>query len=257
MTVGEKVIFVCKFDGCENPPKLMTPSAAAYQDFCSKSCASKSMWKTRITEAQKEPNRRETCLVEECPKEPRGRNGFCKQHYTRWYRSGDPLILKRKAGSCAPECTCSRHNAKNGTRVPSLPCRCCGEVTMVQPCYGPDGNQTRKFCNPDCWRKWQADQAAQRRAAGNTKAWDMPKAEFEERLRLQDNKCAICDKTIVGRDIHRDHDHDTGEWRGLLCNNCNRGLGHFQDNPELLATAAFYLVKNTDVVGSLAGGHPE
>lgn len=210
------------------------------------------MWKNRVSETKKENQKRETCLVDECNKEPR-RSGFCKQHYTRWNRSGDPLILKREAGACAPGCTCSRHNAQRGVRVASLPCGACGRVSMVHPCYGPDGNHTRKFCNPTCWRKWQSDQVSIRRSAGDARAWDMPVDEFHRRLEAQENKCAICLKTITGRDIHRDHDHDTGEWRGLLCNNCNRGLGHFQDNPDLLASAAFYLLKNKNVIGVPGG----
>jgi hypothetical protein len=40
-----------------------------------------------------------------------------------------------------------------------------------------------------------------------------------------------------------DHDHTTGEVRGLLCPTCNAGLGHFKDSPELLLKAALYLQK--------------
>lgn len=251
MTTGEKVLFTCKYEHCENPPRYMKPSAAAYQDFCSKSCASKHMWQGRVKAIQKESKKRETCLVGTCNKEPK-RDGFCKPHHTRWSRSGDPLVLKRMDKSCPLGCTCGRHNAKPGVRVPSAPCLACGTVKMVHLCYGPDGNEARKFCDQECWRKWQKDQASVRRAAGETKAWDMSPSEFQERLTAQDNKCAICLKQITGRDIHRDHDHTTGEWRGLLCNNCNRGLGHFQDDSELLIAAAFYLAKEVDVLGNLS-----
>lgn len=79
----------------------------------------------------------------------------------------------------------------------------------------------------------------------------MPEDEFAERLRTQNGKCAICMKKMAGRDIHRDHDHITGEWRGLLCNKCNRGLGYFQDNPDMLLAAAFYLAKGVNVLGCL------
>lgn len=51
-------------------------------------------------------------------------------------------------------------------------------------------------------------------------------------------ECVICGaecRTVV------DHDHQTGYVRGGLCTNCNLGLGHFKDNPELLRLAALYL----------------
>jgi hypothetical protein len=63
--------------------------------------------------------------------------------------------------------------------------------------------------------------------------------EYMEMWRKQLGHCAICG--ILGKRLHIDHSHTTGKIRGLLCTNCNRGIGYFQDNPEFLRNAASYL----------------
>lgn len=60
-------------------------------------------------------------------------------------------------------------------------------------------------------------------------------------LKTVQTKCLICncdEKLVV------DHNHVTGKVRGMLCNHCNRGLGHFRDNLDTLQKAIEYL-KNT------------
>jgi hypothetical protein len=73
--------------------------------------------------------------------------------------------------------------------------------------------------------------------------------EYRVKESRQQGKCAICrEKCPTGRALAVDHDHGTGQVRGLLCANCNRGVGLFQDNPTRLITAAQYLLAHTDVL---------
>jgi hypothetical protein len=52
-------------------------------------------------------------------------------------------------------------------------------------------------------------------------------------------QCEICGD--VGQAV--DHDHKTGEVRGVLCHACNIGLGKFEDNPDLIKLALEYLTR--------------
>ncbi len=65
--------------------------------------------------------------------------------------------------------------------------------------------------------------------------------QVEEMRKKQNGLCAIC-KVRLATNI--DHDHLTGQFRGILCGTCNRGLGIFYDNPTILASAIEYLEKH-------------
>lgn len=71
--------------------------------------------------------------------------------------------------------------------------------------------------------------------------------EYMTMLRNQNEKCAICGKeetaVMNGKRIYLavDHCHSKGHIRGLLCRQCNVGLGNFQDNLTYLRNAIKYL----------------
>ena len=110
-------------------------------------------------------------------------------------------------------------------------CKTCGSVfTPTNPC--------QLYCSKECKGK----NAYYKRNYGITDA-DLTKKKAE-----QDNKCFLCGSEgfLIGKNNHSeklvvDHCHETGRVRKLLCQNCNRGLGLFQDNPELLRKAAEYV----------------
>lgn len=80
-----------------------------------------------------------------------------------------------------------------------------------------------------------------RRNYGVTYEW------YQETLAKQNNVCAICKhpETAIIRNkviaMPVDHDHKTGKARGLLCTKCNRGLGLFRDDKDILKAAFDYL----------------
>ncbi len=68
-------------------------------------------------------------------------------------------------------------------------------------------------------------------------------AEYDRLVLLQNNCCAICNRhrSQFKNNLSVDHCHATGKVRGLLCDNCNRGLGHFKDDPTTIANALKYI----------------
>ena len=61
-------------------------------------------------------------------------------------------------------------------------------------------------------------------------------------LEDQNKKCKICNSDCsTGKSLAVDHNHETGKVRGLLCKNCNIGLGMFFDNIDFLESAVLYL----------------
>ncbi len=55
--------------------------------------------------------------------------------------------------------------------------------------------------------------------------------------------CEVCGKETDSPVV--DHCHKENKYRGLLCNHCNRGLGHFYDDPEIMVKAIEYIKKHT------------
>ncbi len=67
--------------------------------------------------------------------------------------------------------------------------------------------------------------------------------DYNALLKSQNGVCAICrqPEMVEGKSLAVDHDHMTGEIRGLLCNLCNRILGYAKDSVVTLSSAIDYL----------------
>lgn len=73
------------------------------------------------------------------------------------------------------------------------------------------------------------------------KTYGITNADYEQMLEDQGYSCKLCGGPSRRKKFDIDHCHSTGKVRALLCEDCNRGLGCFKDNPNLLRTAIEYL----------------
>src|SRR3954453_13858938 len=152
-------------------------------------------------------------------------------------------------------------------------CKKCGEVKPIEHFYRAagmkDGHRSEcKGCHQAKQQRWYA--ANRTKAIADVKRWQQENkdylhsyrceyrqrrkveerdaylrrtfgishAQYEELLSRQGGGCRICGKRPGKISLHVDHDHVTGEIRGLLCVGCNNALGQFRDDPLLLVRAA-------------------
>lgn len=106
---------------------------------------------------------------------------------------------------------------------------CSGCQTMV-PLFYTSGSRCK------------ACASAAQHGASVLKTYKMTASTYDELLRLQGGRCAICRAVPRSKRMAVDHDHETGENRGLLCSRCNHDLlGAAHDRVEILLAAVAYL----------------
>lgn len=152
---------------------------------------------------------------------PDGRRNICKQcRKDHKLKPRDPNPAEKTCSTCrvvypnTPEFFWQYHS-KTGTRRTRSQCKKCHyKVTVAakfKARYGLDG------------------------------------ATIEQALEAQDHRCAICREPVK---LYVDHNDATHEFRGMLCDLCNRGLGFFHEDVKRLAAAITYLTER----GSRHGG---
>lgn len=78
----------------------------------------------------------------------------------------------------------------------------------------------------------------------HVKKYNITKEEYLTLVKNQNNLCAICKEPEKNRKLAIDHCHISGKVRGLLCTNCNLGIGNLQDRIDVLHSAINYLEHN-------------
>ena len=100
-----------------------------------------------------------------------------------------------------------------------------GHATYCKPCHRAKGKASRdKLGGARKYHLWRR--------------YGLTLEAVDRLLQDQSGLCAICG---VADPEHVDHCHQTGRVRGLLCFNCNGGLGQFKDDADMLRAAATYL----------------
>lgn len=136
-------------------------------------------------------------------------------------------------------------------------CTSCGEIKNID--LFSEDKRYKSGYRSQCRQCRATTPSAQRARRSNhlKRIYGITHERWEELYDSQGGVCAICKlpetritrpnaKTVALGSKPRlsvDHDHTTGEVRGLLCYKCNIGIGHLQDNITLLEEAIRYLKK--------------
>jgi hypothetical protein len=112
-------------------------------------------------------------------------------------------------------------------------------IAMVERWRKANPEQHRAYRN-----EYQArpERKRKQRDAYYRRTFGISADEFDALLAGQSGGCAICGSVPErAASLHLDHDHLTGDVRGILCLSCNQGVGKFRDDPALLEKAARYV----------------
>lgn len=128
-------------------------------------------------------------------------------------------------------------------------CKTCKQEKELTEFYRNKGNKLDrdarcKLCRNAAARARHKANPKRQKAAHIKWKYGITLDQYNILLESQNNVCAICKQICAsGNDLGVDHDHITGNVRGLLCVLCNNGLGQFRDNPDWLNTAAEYVTR--------------
>jgi hypothetical protein len=176
--------------------------------------------------------------------------GYCKRHYRRWQKYGDPLggtsYKDRHARATTTEKVCSR----------------CDQLKPLDDFnIDPRGFMGRTAACKNCWNSYIRDRMKRPDVAAKRKAFDssLPRLNRQNRsyayrkygevgvlldeIRSAPNAvCMTCGRPPRGKArLCIDHNHATGEARGVVCSDCNIILGKVDEDPAVLRRLADYL----------------
>jgi hypothetical protein len=156
----------------------------------------------------------------------RSKASYAKRVEAKYGRKVVPPRVLPDGHRFCPDCD----SVKPLTEFPRNRSDSTGYANYCKPCHNARGKEVKQRLHGG-WREYHLRHR-----------YGIGQVDFDEMLLLQGGVCAICG---AGDPQHVDHDHRTGRVRGILCFNCNGGLGQFRDDPAILAQAITYLKGTT------------
>lgn len=119
------------------------------------------------------------------------------------------------------------------------PCKNCGSISKYVSTRGcvkcsAEGTAKYRAQNPEHVKRQSRDYWLKT-------TYGITEACYAEMVANQNGKCPLCFIDLSRGNAHIDHCHATGNVRGVLCAQCNKGLGHFNDAPSVMIRAAAYV----------------
>lgn len=183
------------------------------------------------------------------PRSPDGLRYLCRE-CVRAYKRGEyvPHPIERevqsshkhcaKCGETKPRAAFSPNRLRRDGLGLSSYCKSCINAKTREN-YRLD--PAKHIARSDVWRRANQPRVTRRRVGERVRLlYGLTPEAFAQLRAAQNDRCGICNGPFE-KWPNVDHDHVTGAMRALLCRNCNLGLGHFKDRPDLLELAAAYL----------------
>lgn len=143
------------------------------------------------------------------------------------------------------------HEPVNWKTLTTIICKDCDQESYPVFAHGRAYARCQECLNKrqrELRRKRQAteslEEKEQRIAKTKEKDWKhhygLTREKYDELFQLQGGACAICK---LETELNVDHDHTTGDVRGLLCQKCNHAIGLLRESPKIILNAYDYLDK--------------
>lgn len=176
------------------------------------------------------------CSVEACDR-PAKTKVLCEPHYRKLRKYGDATYEPpQPANKRCRRCWVTKpiddfyRKGENGHRHLCKPCY----VAVAAERNVPEAHATHM-------RNWRRANPSGQLDASLRYRFGITGDDYQRLLAAQNGVCAICAGTNGDRRLCVDHDHNDGHVRGLLCGECNSGLGLLGDSASRLLAAAAYL----------------